>query len=340
VGLRVNHRFGSYEVEFLPLAPAFERLPRGSFVVTDQNVRDHWGHVIPKEFPVCTIEPGEQSKSLAVYGVVLEWLGESGADRKSTVVAFGGGVVGDLAGFVAASYMRGVQFIQIPTTLLSQVDSSVGGKVGIDLEAGKNLAGAFHAPAAVYIDVDTLSTLPERQLTNGMAEIVKMGLILDVSLADELAKGGIANLQPLVERCIRLKAAVVEEDELETTGKRAVLNFGHTIGHALEKVNGYRDVLHGEAISVGMFLEAKLGERIGVTRPGTAESVARVLKAQGLPLTCLGLHQTEELMQAMAKDKKALGGSLAFSLLEEPGRCKLVSGVSASEVKAVLNEAA
>lgn len=279
------------------------------------------------------VPPGEASKSLAIYGELLEGLAERAVSRQTTVIALGGGVVGDLAGFAAATWMRGVPIIQIPTTLLAQVDSSVGGKTGIDLPMGKNLVGAFHPAETVLLCHDLLAELPPRQIANGLAEIVKYGLIMDAPLLAFLGPG--LPSPEVVDRCVELKAGIVEEDEFETTGSRARLNFGHTIGHAIEHALHYDGLLHGEAIAVGMSLEAELGERLGVSPPGTRRRVDEVLHHVGLATTGPRLDP-DELLAAMARDKKATKGNLAFALLSEIGACQLVKDVPATTIREVL----
>ena len=245
-------------------------------------------------------------------------------------------MVGDLAGFVAAIYKRGIRHLQIPTTLLSQVDSSVGGKVGVDLPEGKNLAGAFWPPIEVRVAVEALSTLDERQFGNGMGEVWKYGLIMQAGLFEDLRRRPLGQsderLDGIVKRCIELKASVVSQDEFETTGKRAILNFGHTVGHAIEHVSGYGPVLHGEAIAVGMIAESILGELIGITAPGTADIVREALSSMKFPACDVWLKEEDRLLEAMRRDKKAEGGELAFSLLSQIGACKLVKGVADSDV--------
>lgn len=329
----VKHSRGSYAVEYKPLDEAIAELPQDSVIVTDSNLDGLYGHRFDRARIV--VEAGEGSKSVETYSRVVSDLAKLGAKRSTTVVAFGGGVVGDLAGFVAATFMRGVPLIQIPTSLLAQVDSAVGGKVGIDLPEGKNLAGAFHQPQRVFIALNTLETLPARHFTNGMAEVCKYGLILDPAMADCLRKD---RLQPtsgigdLVESCIAHKARVVEEDEFETTGLRAILNFGHTIGHAIEAALNYEALLHGEAIAIGMYLEARLGEQLGETTPGTADEVAELLENQGLSTTIPDVLDASDLVSYMRRDKKADSAGLAFSLLTKVGECKLVRGVPEAEV--------
>jgi len=338
--MRIHHRNGSYEVRFETLAAALEALPTDVRIITDTNVVQEYGPHLENRSNVVIVTPGEQSKSLECYGSLLSWLAKSKASRKTTVCALGGGVVGDLAGFVAASYMRGVPFYQIPTTLLSQVDSSVGGKVGVDLKEGKNLAGAFYPPVGVSIPIDALSTLPDRQFVNGMAEVWKYGFIMDAELIKTLSSSGFGvdspDLSAVVERCIALKAQVVEADEFEKLGIRAILNFGHTVGHAIEFATGYRSILHGEAISVGMVVEARLGEMLGVSRPGVREEVQTYLGQQGLPTSHEMLMDEDALIAAMYGDKKAADGNLAFSLLTDIGGCKLVERIPEGKVREAL----
>jgi 3-dehydroquinate synthase len=262
-------------------------------------------------------------------------MAQAGCGRNTTLVAIGGGVIGDLGGFVAASYMRGIPYLQVPTTLLSQVDSSVGGKVGVDLPEGKNLVGAFYPPTAVAIPEDVLSHLPERQFANGMAEVLKYGFILDADFSDVL-NGDDLDVPAIVRHCIRLKADVVQADEFERLGIRAKLNFGHTVGHALEQVLRYEHLLHGEAISIGMVAEALLGEQLGVTEPGTTDEVRTRLAKHGLPVEWKGLQESDLLIDAMGRDKKAVDGELAFSLLTKIGECKLVEKVPRSAVRTAL----
>jgi 3-dehydroquinate synthase len=335
--VRVPSRFGSYEIRFGDERLVGE-LPDRCWIITDDNVRRHWGHVLPKDAPVRSVPPGEASKGIDEFERCLEWLAQSGADRRSVVVAFGGGVVGDLAGFVAASYMRGVPYIQAPTSLLAQVDSSVGGKVGIDLPQGKNLVGAFYPPQQVLVGQAFLRTLPDRHIRNGLAEVVKYGYIADTELVERMSGRLEERLPEIVRRCIEIKADVVAEDETEQTGRRAILNFGHTVGHALETYTGYESLLHGEAIAVGMAVEARVGERLGVTAPGTAQRLVETLRQLGLPTTSHHLRDVEDLIDLMRRDKKSREGRLAFSLLLHPGACKLIEDVDVRAVEAALLE--
>lgn len=336
--IEVRHHRGSYPVRTLSRAELLNDLPTNSYIITDAHV----DQALQPEGNKLVLEPGERTKSLEAYAQCLSWLASQRASRKATIVALGGGVIGDLGGFVAATYMRGVRFLQIPTTLLAQVDSSVGGKVGIDLPEGKNLAGAFLPPSEVRLSVEVLETLPSRQFSNGMAEVWKYGLIMDADFFTRLSRdpltAGHPDLASAVNRCVQLKADVVEQDEFETTGLRAILNFGHTIGHALETVTGYEALLHGEAISIGMILEARLGERLGLTAKGTEETVREAMRKSDLPTEHPATTEVDAMMEAMRRDKKATEGSLAFSLLTQIGECKLVEGVDETAVKAVLGK--
>ena len=332
--MTIRHRNGAYQVRFVTAEEALGTLPEASFVITDRNLNGHFGHLLPAGTPVYKVEPGESSKSTAGYLQAIHWLASTGAQRDATVVALGGGVVGDLAGFAAATYMRGIPYIQVPTSLLAQVDSSVGGKVGVDLPEGKNMLGAFHPPIEVRMATDLLHTLPPREFANGMAEVLKYGFIMAPEILGMDAR---KDVRSLVRRCIECKRDVVEADEFETTGRRAILNFGHTVGHALEHATGYAELLHGEAISIGMAVEARLSERLGMAPPGTRDTVVSHLSGQGLPVTHPTLADPAALIDAMRRDKKASGGKLAFSLLRGIGACELVRDVPESEVIAALS---
>jgi 3-dehydroquinate synthase len=243
--------------------------------------------------------------------------------RSGTIVGLGGGVVGDLAGFVAATYLRGVNFVQVPTTLLAMVDSSVGGKTGVNLPEGKNLVGAFYQPKRVVADLDTLKMLPPREFAAGMAEVVKCGAIADRNLFDRVASGVKPNdpdLVDIVARCVEIKARIVEEDEFETTGQRALLNFGHTIGHAIEKATGYTKYLHGEAIAIGMRGAAWLSVWQGLPE-AEAYRIESALAAQHLPLRLDSALTIESVLSALGNDKKvASDGRVRWVLLKHLGR--------------------
>ncbi len=271
------------------------------------------------------IPRGERRKTLRWVGRICERMAEARLDRRSVVVAVGGGVVGDMAGLGAALYMRGVACVQAPTTLLAQVDASVGGKTGVNLRAGKNLIGAFHQPRAVLIDPDTLATLPLRELRAGLAEVIKHGLIRDAGYLETvkrdmrnlLARDPTALQSAIVGSC-QIKAAVVEADETEQ-GARAVLNFGHTIGHAVETIGGYRRFRHGEAVAIGMRAACLVGEEMGITPPNVSEAVEDILRAANLPVNLPADMAPAGVIEAMGTDKKSSGGRPRFVLLREVG---------------------
>lgn len=337
--MTINHSKGSYEIHFVKRSELDSELPEGAPVIADSNVGSLFPELLTNR-QALQLPPGEEQKNLDRFGEAVEWLASIKASRSSTVIALGGGVIGDLVGYVAASYMRGIKFIQVPTTLLAQVDSSVGGKVGVDLPQGKNLVGAFHPPASVYVCTESLATLDERQFRNGMAEVWKYGFIRDPELVTELSELSLTPIHPqleaVVRRCIRHKRDVVEADEYETNGIRATLNFGHTIGHAIEQATGYTEYLHGEAISVGMVAEAKLSEILGLAPSGTADQVKSCLSSQGLPTHLNSPLDAADLIQVMKVDKKAKDGKLAFSLLTRVGECKLVENVSERDTELAL----
>jgi 3-dehydroquinate synthase len=290
------------------------------------------------------IEPGEQSKCVPTASELWEKLLDLGADRKTAVVAVGGGVIGDLAGFIAATYARGIPFFQVPTTLLAQVDSSVGGKVGINLPAAKNMVGAFLQPRGVLIDTATLATLPDSEYRAGLGEVVKYGVILDAALFEflEVNAGRIlrrdpAALRHVIARCCRLKADIVEQDEREVSGLRAVLNYGHTFGHALESLTGYGTLLHGQAVAMGMVCAARLAERLGRIDASVADRQQKLLAAFGLP-THLPEVDADDILRAMMHDKKARHGELRFVLPTRLGHAELVGGVEIEKIREVLNE--
>jgi len=297
---------------------------------------------------IIAVPPGEGSKSFAELERVLDLLLAAGLNRKDVVVAFGGGVVGDLAGLAAALYMRGIDFVQVPTTLLAQVDSSVGGKTAIDTPRGKNLVGAFHQPRLVLADIDLLATLPPVQLRSGWAEVLKHGMICDAAFFDWLATDGAggatgdpAALQRAVERSVEIKSAIVGEDEKEA-GRRALLNLGHTFGHAVEAELGFEEaaLAHGEAVALGCVLAFRYSVRLGVCEAAEAEKVARVTAAAGLPteLTQAGVFAADALIARMAGDKKAEGGRLTLVLARSIGDVFVEKTVDAADLKAFLIE--
>jgi 3-dehydroquinate synthase len=287
------------------------------------------------------LEDGERYKDWATLNRIYDALLERRCDRKTTLIALGGGVVGDLAGFAAATYMRGIPFIQVPTTLLAQVDSSIGGKTGINHPLGKNMIGAFYQPRVVLADTAVLKTLPPRELSDGLAEVIKHGLIRDQAFVAWLEQ----NLEKLlacdepalahaVRRCCEIKAAVVAEDERET-GVRALLNFGHTFGHAIESGLGYGEWLHGEAVAAGMAMAAELSRRLGLIAPADVERINALLRRANLPVAQPGIAPAR-LLELMAVDKKTEGGRLRFVLLERIGAASMRDGVPGDLLQQVL----
>jgi 3-dehydroquinate synthase len=255
----------------------------------------------------------------------------AGHGRDSAVLALGGGVTGDLAGFVAATFLRGLPLVQLPTTLLAMIDSSVGGKTGVDTPAGKNLVGSFHQPRLVLADLDTLSTLPAKELRSGMAEAIKHGAIADADYfavierdAQVLLRLDREKMCRLIERSVQIKAAVVEADEREG-GLRKTLNFGHTIGHAIEAHSRFQ-LLHGESIAIGMVVEAEVGEQMGITQKGTAKQLRMLLQRIGLPFRVPSTFSLDAIMDLTRVDKKARGGRVEYALLEQVGKCSVGAG--------------
>lgn len=323
---------------------------RQVLIVTDQNVGPLYGEQAQASFSAAgfaasleTLPAGEQTKTLDFASRLYDRLVEMRADRKSLVVALGGGVIGDLAGFVAATFARGVGFVQVPTTLLAMVDASVGGKVAVDHPKAKNMIGAFHQPLTVVCDLDGLSSLPPREYVCGLAEVVKHGVILDAELFDfcEAQADAIRRRDPsavgrLVSESCRIKAGVVEQDERETTGLRAVLNYGHTFAHAFETAGGYQDLKHGEAVAIGMICAAELARRLGMVGRDFCDRQLALWRRLDLPTTIPPDLAQFDLVSIMHLDKKAQGGKLRFVLPTRIGAVELVDGVPESLVREVL----
>lgn len=301
--------------------------PSKCVLIYDGHVERHAQELLKLE-PMAALKvmPGEEQKSLAALSTLYDGLAAAKADRQTLVLAMGGGVIGDLAGFAAASFNRGLPLLMIPTTLLSMVDSSVGGKVGINHSAGKNLIGAFHQPRGVWIDTHYLSTLPDREFRSGLAEVVKYGIILDAAFfqwleqhADAILNKVQAAMAHIITRSCQLKAQVVEQDEFETTGIRALLNFGHTLGHAVEKVTGYGQLLHGEAVAIGMVFACRLAEQLDMINSNITTRVIQLLQRFHLPTEVDTNLSTNALIGAMQHDKKNVAGQLRFVLPTEIG---------------------
>jgi 3-dehydroquinate synthase len=318
-------------------------------LVTDDNVQEPHAMRAAEslgqqeiEVDVISIDPGEESKSPAMAAGLWQGLLEVGADRKTVVAAVGGGVVGDVAGFVAATYARGLRFLQIPTSLLAHVDSSVGGKVGVNLPEAKNKVGAFLQPLGVLIDTATLATLPANEYRAGLAEVVKYGVILDAEFFEYLEAHAAAlserqqdALVPVIARCCRLKADVVEKDEREESGLRAVLNFGHTFGHAFEALSGYGTLLHGEALAIGMVCAARLAARLGRVDASFTSRLRQLLQSFALAVDVPRLNH-QEVLDVMMHDKKVQHGQLRFVLPSRMGHVELVGGVALADIRAAL----
>lgn len=319
-------------------------------VVTDENVDEPHGRRAAEglaeeiaNVDVVVVVPGERAKSVPMAEQLWERLVELRADRKTAVVAVGGGVIGDLAGFIAATYARGLPFYQVPTTLLAMVDSSVGGKVGINLPTAKNMVGAFLQPKAVLIDTATLETLPDREYLSGLGEVVKYGVILDAELFADLEANvaGLLSREPetlarTIARCCRLKADVVEKDEREETGLRAILNYGHTFAHVFETLTGYGELLHGEAVAMGMIAASRLAERLGRIPADVTRRQHDLLAALGLPTESPAID-SEAALGVMMRDKKVAHGRLRFVLPDRLGSVGLVGDIPAETVREVLS---
>lgn len=310
-------------------------------VISDDNVAKFHSAQVLESLRVAGFDPvlltvpaGEKSKSLTVAEDLLERMAKAGLDRGSFVVALGGGVVGDLAGFVAAIYQRGIPFVQIPTTIVAQVDSSVGGKTGVNLRAGKNLVGSFHQPRLVLADVDTLATLPDREYREGFAEVVKHAAIRDAAMLETIIPSADrSSLAPLIARNIAIKAAIVAEDEKEESGTRALLNFGHTIGHAIENVAGYGELLHGEAISIGLAAALAISQKKHGLSLQEADRVRAKLSAFELPLALPAQLKTDDLLAASAKDKKFSAGQIRFVVVPRLGQAMVADNISEQDLR-------
>jgi 3-dehydroquinate synthase len=347
VGRGLIARIGELAGEFLPATRVA--------VVTDRNVRRLHGAALEsalaatgREIAWHVIEPGEAAKSWSGLEALSDWLLDQGIARSDHIVAFGGGVVGDLAGFAAAIHKRGCGFIQVPTTLLAQVDSSVGGKTAINSAAGKNLIGAFHQPALVLADIDLLGTLPERELRAGFAEVIKYGLLGDADFFQWCGANGAALLAgdrdmraAAVAHCVGAKAAIVAADETERTGARALLNLGHTFGHALEAATGFSDrLLHGEAVALGMVLAGKYSARRDLLSLDAAQQIEEIVGLSGLPsaLSALALDRSgAEIAALMLHDKKASGGKVPLILLRAIGNAFVANDIRLDDVAAFLD---
>ncbi len=318
-------------------------LTRRVIVVADANVVDHHSEKVMLSLDQAGFEPilwkvpsGEGSKSIGQLEPILSFMAKHRIDRSGAVIALGGGVTGDLAGFVAAIYLRGIALIQAPTTLLAMVDSSVGGKTGVNLREGKNLVGSFHQPSLVVVDLITLQTLPPRELAAGMAEVIKHGCIADRKLFDKVAAGQTEDLAPIIQRNVEIKAEVVKIDPFETNGRRATLNFGHTLGHAIENAAGYGSLLHGEAVAIGMRAAAHLSKKKCGLSGEEVGAIEAAIKVNNLPLTASGISR-ETIRAAMKLDKKAKSGVNRWVLLPKIGQTVLREDIKSEDVEELLD---
>jgi 3-dehydroquinate synthase len=317
-------------------------------IVSQPPIARHFGSYLQQglapqfgEVPLLTFPSGEHHKNLKTVQAICKELYDlsPAIDRKTLIIALGGGVVGDVVGFVASLYLRGLDFVQIPTTLLAMVDSSVGGKTGVDFYEGKNLLGAFHQPRAVLIDTKTLCTLPRREYNAGMTEVIKYGVIRDPQLLTDVQQESVYSASDptsIIRRSCEIKADVVVKDEFETLGLRAILNYGHTVGHAIEAFTAYKRFKHGEAIAIGMMAAARIGEEYGITPPDIAEKIATLLQKYELPDTLPSDILPEMLTPLLGRDKKAEGGRAKFVLARQWGSVELISGIEEATILAGL----
>lgn len=320
---------------------------RVSVLLTDDGVARAQSEFLAKAFgaiPRLIVPAGERTKSLENLGRVLDFLAAKRINRQGILWVVGGGVVGDLGGFSAASYLRGIQYVQVPTTLLAMVDSSVGGKTGINLSAGKNLVGAFHHPREVFIGREFLQTLPPREFAAGMAEVIKYGLLGDRALFEQLERKPVDvrsdELPAVIRRCCELKAAIVKADELELAaeGGRALLNLGHTFGHAVEQATGYTTYLHGEGVAIGLAGAARLSHKLGLLTEADIGRVEKTVLAHDLPVRLRGPLPITELQAATSRDKKNRADGVRFVILHSLGQAATRSGIAPATAEAVWRE--
>ncbi|HXA14522.1 MAG TPA: 3-dehydroquinate synthase [Opitutaceae bacterium] len=353
--LTVNLGERTYHILFSPdltaevrvKVDAFASAGRQMVVLTDQNVATRQSAALRAMFgeaPMLVVPAGESTKSLAEFGRVLDFLAAQRMERTGLLIAVGGGVIGDLGGFAAASYLRGIDYFQVPTTLLAMVDSSVGGKTGINLPVGKNLVGAFHQPRGVFISTCLLATLPPREFSAGMAEVIKYGLLGDAALFTQLEYSPLSatnpSLAPIIKRCCALKGRIVELDEREQAkdGGRALLNLGHTFGHAIEQVTGYGTYLHGEAVAIGLCAAARLSQKLGNIKADDTKRIEAVIVAHGLPARLRTPLPLADLLTATTRDKKARAGLPRFVVLKKIGNAVTQENVAPALVEACFRE--
>lgn len=320
-------------------------------ILTNKNVHDLYGSILRQSLKssgvsslsVIEIGDGEKHKNIDTLSFVYEQLSQARADRQTILFAFGGGIVGDIGGFAAATYMRGIPYIQVPTTLLAQIDSSIGGKTGINHTAGKNMVGAFKHPLAVFSDIKVLASLPKRELSAGIAEAIKSALIADSSFFSWLEENvspicslSSTHLSELIYRTCKIKKNIVEQDEFEETGLRGLLNFGHNIGHAVESISNYESFLHGEAVAIGMCAEAYLSNRLGSLNKEDVSRIGKAIASFGLPRT-LPDWSVDKYIALLKMDKKNINEKLCFTLLDSVGSARL-RFVEESTIRSLLSE--
>jgi 3-dehydroquinate synthase len=316
---------------------------RSCAVISDDNVAGHFADSVLKSLTAVgcrpalgTVPAGEGSKTMERAETICERMIEAGLDRSSFVVALGGGMIGDLAGFVAAIYHRGIPCVQVPTTLLAQVDSSIGGKTAVNTIAGKNLIGAWHQPSLVVADVDSLATLPPREFRQGYAEIIKHAIIRDLEMFEALQRFDRAELASIIARNVAIKAAIVAADERETSGERALLNFGHTIGHAIERAGEYRDFLHGEAVSLGIVAACEISVQKAGLPEGERERIVRTLDAFELPTRLPASFPKQKVQDAVRFDKKFTDGEVRFVVIPQIGSARVAADVTMADIVAAI----
>lgn len=334
----------------IPLDMKKNKIGNRYLIITDSNIKGLFGGKLLAlmrksglKTDLISFKAGEQSKNLDVLKELIEKTHKAKLDRKSAIIALGGGVVGDIAGFVAASYMRGINYVQVPTSLLAMVDSSIGGKVAVDLPAGKNMVGAFYQPKKVYIDVSLLRNLPQKEMVNGLAEIIKHALIRDAALfkfiknnLNRIAGKNESILIKLIKRNCEIKARIVEKDEKES-GLRKIVNYGHTIGHAIETLTHYKKYSHGEAIGIGMVVEGLIANKIGMLSKKELAEQNNLIRKAGVPSSVPKIN-ADKIINELKKDKKVVGGKIEFVLLEKIGKARYGVNVSNKIIKESIEE--
>jgi 3-dehydroquinate synthase len=314
-------------------------------IISDTNVAPLFGDRVKRSLTAAGFQPelitipaGEKSKTLEQAGAICDQMIAAGLDRKSFVIGLGGGVIGDISGFVAAIYHRGIPHVQIPTTLLAMVDSSIGGKTGVNTSVGKNLIGAIHPPALVIDDVDVLKTLPRREFNQGFAEIIKHGIIADAEMFAGLKDVDLENLAPPIRRSIEIKSKIVAKDERDRTGERALLNFGHTIGHAIERAGDYKKFLHGEAISLGIIAACDVSMKKAGLQHDRRDAIIGLLRQFDLPTQLSSNFPREKILDALPYDKKFEGGKIRFVVTSAIGSAHLSSNITLDDIREAIDK--